>query len=161
MPPHGGASSAAGPRPEDVDDNVLLDARDDDWRWRRRIRAHPPSHRLYRWVVAIVGLLVVVGGLIAVPAPGPGWLIVFVGLSIWASEFEWAQRLLRRAKGLLSRWNDWVQASPWWLKAGVTLGAGALVAAIFWSLLAWQGIPALVPDIVAGWLDVLPGVDPG
>lgn len=157
--PPGAGSRANDPRPEDVDD-ILLDAQDDDWAWRRRIRSHPPSHRLYRWVVALVGLLIVAGGIVAVPAPGPGWLIVFVGLSVLASEFEWAQRLLRWAKGVLSRWNDWVQASAWWVKAGLTLGTALLVAALFWAYLAWQGIPGLVPDLVTLWLDALPGVDP-
>ena len=83
-----------GEAPEDLDDNITLDANDDRWEWRRRIRSNPASHRAYRTVVAVLGLVVVVVGLIAVPAPGPGWLIVFIGVSIWASEFEWAQRLL-------------------------------------------------------------------
>ena len=83
-----------GQAPEDLDDNITLDEHDDRWEWRRRIRSNPATHRAYRTVVAVLGLVVVVIGLIAVPAPGPGWLIVFIGVSIWASEFEWAQRLL-------------------------------------------------------------------
>jgi uncharacterized protein (TIGR02611 family) len=30
--------------------------------------------------------------------PGPGWLLIFVGLSILGTEYVWAQRLLRVAK---------------------------------------------------------------
>ena len=90
-----------GEAPEDLDDNITLDANDDRWEWRRRIRSNPASHRAYRTVVAVLGLVVVVVGLIAVPAPGPGWLIVFIGVSIWASEFEWAQRLLYWGKARL------------------------------------------------------------
>ena len=75
---------------------------DDDWAWRRRIRSNPHSYRIYRWVVGIVGTLVTLGGLIAVPAPGPGWLIVFVGVGILASEFEWAQRLLHWGRARLA-----------------------------------------------------------
>jgi len=33
-------------------------------------------------------------GLALVPLPGPGWLIVFLGLGIMATEFAWAERLL-------------------------------------------------------------------
>ena len=33
-------------------------------------------------------------GSILVPLPGPGWLIVFAGLAILATEYVWAQRLL-------------------------------------------------------------------
>lgn len=99
-------------RPEDTDDNEVLDAQDDDWAWRRRLRAHPVSSRIYRATVAVLGAAVVGFGLFTVPAPGPGWVIVFFGLSIWASEFEWAQRLLRWSRRLLSRWNAGVRAAP-------------------------------------------------
>lgn len=146
------------PRPEDVDDNITLDERDDDWAWRRRIRANPASHRIYRTAVAVLGAVVVAGGLVAVPAPGPGWLIVFVGVSLWASEFEWAQRLLRWGRGKLSTWNDWIMASPWWVRIGVGAATAALVAGVFWGLLAWQGVPGWIPDTPAAWLDALPGV---
>ena len=148
------------PRPDDLDDNITLDAQDDDWAWRRRIRSKPSTHRIYRIGVALLGLVIVVGGLVAVPAPGPGWLIVFVGLSVWASEFEWAQRLLRWARGRLSRWNEWVQARTWWVKTGLGVGTAALVAAVFWGYLASQGVPGFLPDTVTSWLEGLPGVDP-
>ena len=153
------AKGAPDARPEDTDNNITLDARDDDWAWRRRIRSTPATHRIYRIAVAVVGLVVVVAGLVAVPAPGPGWLIVFLGVSIWASEFEWAQRLLRWGKGVLSSWTRWIEASPWWVQIGVALGTAAVVAVIFWAYLAWQGVPALLPDGVEHWLAALPGVD--
>ena len=47
---------AKGEAPEDLDDNITLDANDDRWEWRRRIRANPASHRAYRTVVAVLGL---------------------------------------------------------------------------------------------------------
>ncbi len=145
-------------RPEDTDDNVVLDAEDDDWAWRRRIRAHPTAHRLYRAAVAVVGAVVLVVGLIAVPAPGPGWLIVFVGLAIWASEFEFAQRLLRWGRARLEAWNTWLRAQPWWVGGLVGLGTATTVAVVFWGFFVWQGTPGWLPDPVEGWLQVLPGV---
>jgi uncharacterized protein (TIGR02611 family) len=144
---------------EDTDDNITLDAREDDWGWRRRIRSNPATHRLYRLAVGVLGLVIVIGGLIAVPAPGPGWLIVFVGVSIWASEFEWAQRLLRWGKGALGRWAAWIQAAPWWARVAVALATGALVASVSWGYLAWRGPPAVLPDAVEDWVRLLPGVD--
>lgn len=146
------------PRPEDTDDNVTLDAEDDDWAWRRRVRSNPATARLYRGAVAVLGLVVVVAGLIAVPAPGPGWLIVFVGVSIWASEFEWAQRLLRWGRARLHEWNTWVFAQPWWVKGLVGLATVALVLAVFWAYVAWQGSPQWLPDAVESLLERLPGV---
>jgi uncharacterized protein (TIGR02611 family) len=147
-----------GQAPEDLDDNLTLDANDDRWEWRRRIRSNPASHRAYRSVVAVLGLVVVVVGLIAVPAPGPGWLIVFIGVSIWASEFEWAQRLLYWGKDRLRDWQHWLQSKPWWVSALVALGTAAIVGCVFWGYFAWAGSPSWLPDVVEGWLDRLPGV---
>jgi uncharacterized protein (TIGR02611 family) len=147
-----------GQAPEDLDDNITLDANDDRWEWRRRIRSNPASHRVYRSVVAVLGLVVVVIGLIAVPAPGPGWLIVFIGVSIWASEFEWAQRLLYWGKDRLRDWQRWLQSKPWWVSALVALGTAAIVGCVFWAYFAWAGSPNWLPDVVEGWLDRLPGV---
>ena len=42
----------------------------------------------------MVGLLVLGVGILAIPYPGPGWAIVFIGLAILATEFEWARKLL-------------------------------------------------------------------
>jgi len=146
-------------RREGTDDNVTLGAADDDWGWRRRVRANPTTHRLYRVAVGVAGLVIVVAGLVAVPAPGPGWLIVLVGVSVWASEFEWAQRLLRWAKGVLSRWTEGVQAARWWVRTVVAAGTAALVASIFWAYLMWQGPPGLLPDTIEEWVRTVPGVD--
>ncbi len=64
------------------------------------------------------------------PAPGPGWLIVFAGVGIWATEFEWAQRLLRWGKGVLASWTHWMGRQPIWVRAVVGLATLALVLAI-------------------------------
>jgi uncharacterized protein (TIGR02611 family) len=81
-----------------------------DWRWRERVRANPHSHRLYRAVVAVVGLVIVVIGLALVPLPGPGWVVVFVGIAVWASEFAWAARLRDWVKERLVSWSRWWSA---------------------------------------------------
>ena len=45
------------------------------------------SRSYFRGLFGIAwGLLVVVGGVIAVPAPGPGWLIILLGLGVIAGE---------------------------------------------------------------------------
>lgn len=51
-----------------------------------------------RIAVTVVGALVLLAGLALLVLPGPGWLLIFVGLSILGSEYVWAQRLLRLAK---------------------------------------------------------------
>lgn len=141
------------------DDNVTLDAAEDDWEWRRKIRANPHSHLIYRIVVGVVGLVIVVFGLILVPFPGPGWLIVFLGLAIWASEFEWAQHLLRLAKGTLQAWAVWLRPQPWWVKGLVLLLTAAAVAVIFWLFFLIGGVPPFFPDGIEEWLRNVPGLD--
>jgi hypothetical protein len=51
-----------------------------------------------RIAITVVGVLVLLAGLALLVLPGPGWLLIFVGLSILGSEYVWAQRLLRVAK---------------------------------------------------------------
>ncbi len=59
-----------------------------------------------RVVVGFVGGLITLIGVVALVAPGPGWLIIFTGLGILASEFAWAARVLTSAKGVASRAAD-------------------------------------------------------
>lgn len=51
-----------------------------------------------RIAITIVGVVVLLAGLALLVLPGPGWLLIFVGLSILGTEYVWAQRLLRMAK---------------------------------------------------------------
>jgi len=59
-----------------------------------------------RVLVGFVGGLITLIGVVALVAPGPGWLIIFTGLGILASEFAWAARVLTSAKGVASRVAD-------------------------------------------------------
>jgi uncharacterized protein (TIGR02611 family) len=49
------------------------------------------------WQVGIfvVGLAVIGAGIAMLVLPGPGWLVIFGGMAIWATEFAWAQIVLR------------------------------------------------------------------
>lgn len=58
---------------------------------------------LKRVLVGVVGGLVTLVGVVALIAPGPGWLIIFTGLGILATEFAWAARALTKARGIASR----------------------------------------------------------
>ena len=48
-------------------------------------------------VTAAGGFLMIVGVALLV-LPGPGWLFIFLGLGILATEYVWAERLLKAAK---------------------------------------------------------------
>jgi len=54
-------------------------------------------------VSALIGGTLLLIGLALLVLPGPGLLIVAVGLGILASEFLWARRMLRHAKGAVAR----------------------------------------------------------
>ena len=62
------------------------------------IKARRMLHLSWQVCVFVVGLAVVVGGVIMLPLPGPGWLVIFGGMAIWATEFVWAQLVLRWTK---------------------------------------------------------------
>lgn len=59
------------------------------------IRRSGVLHPVWKAGVFLVGAAVVAGGVVLLPLPGPGWLVIFGGMAIWATEFVWAQRVLR------------------------------------------------------------------
>jgi uncharacterized protein (TIGR02611 family) len=131
---------------------------DKDWRWRAKIRSNPASQLIYRILVAIVGLVIVLLGLIMVPLPGQGWLVVLLGLAVLASEFAWAKRLLRFVRRALQVWTRWLLCQPLWIKASViALTVAALVAA-FWLVLLISGVPNYFPGLWQQWLRRVPGL---
>jgi Putative transmembrane protein (PGPGW) len=48
--------------------------------------------------VAIVGFIVTLLGFVMLVTPGPGWLMILLGLGLLSVEFVWARRLLGRLK---------------------------------------------------------------
>ena len=71
--------------------------------------------------VGFVGFIVVAGGLVLVPLPGPGWLIVFAGIAIWSIEFSWAKRLNRYVRYQVATWTAWYARQRWPMR--IVLGA--------------------------------------
>lgn len=49
-------------------------------------------------LVSIAGGSILLGGLIMLITPGPGWLLIILGLGILATEYVWAHHLLSKAK---------------------------------------------------------------
>ncbi|WP_149183814.1 TIGR02611 family protein [Streptomyces sp. TRM49041] len=62
------------------------------------IKARRTLHVSWQVGVFLIGLAVVVVGVIMLPLPGPGWFVIFAGMAIWATEFVWAQLVLRWTK---------------------------------------------------------------
>ncbi|MBB5872981.1 uncharacterized protein (TIGR02611 family) [Allocatelliglobosispora scoriae] len=76
-------------------------------------------------MIGILGALVVGLGVLLIPLPGPGWLIVFAGLGIWAIEFHWAKRLLTWGREKFRLWTFWISAQSWPVRA--LIGAIGLI----------------------------------
>lgn len=72
-------------------------------RLRERLNAHPMLRFVYRGIIGALGGFVIVVGIILVPLPGPGWLVIFVGVAILSVEFEWARRVERRFKAWIGK----------------------------------------------------------
>jgi len=51
-----------------------------------------------RIAVTIAGVAVILLGIVMLVLPGPGLLVIIAGLAILATEYVWAERLLRMAK---------------------------------------------------------------
>ena len=69
-------------------------------RFRANVKRSKYGSLIWRISVGVIGGLVTVLGAIALVAPGPGWLIIFAGLGILASEFAWADKALIKTKML-------------------------------------------------------------
>jgi len=73
-------------------------------RYRSWVATKHPSLRIANKIlVSVAGILVIVVGLVLVPLPGPGWLIVFFGLSILGLEFPPIQRFTSSVAGKVKR----------------------------------------------------------
>jgi uncharacterized protein (TIGR02611 family) len=55
-------------------------------------------NNVWRLGVLTVGLTVLLAGIVMLVLPGPGWAAIFIGIAILATEFAWAQYVLRWAK---------------------------------------------------------------
>ena len=101
----------------------------------------------YRVLVGAVGAAIVILGAALVPLPGPGWLIVFAGLALLATEFTWAQRLLDFAKSKVRGWTEWMTRQSLVVRLVVGLAGLALVAGLGWAYVEARGVPGWIPAI--------------
>ncbi len=52
-----------------------------------------------RLVVLVVGIAFLGAGFAMIPLPGPGFLVIFIGFVVLATEFVWAERALDSVRG--------------------------------------------------------------
>lgn len=115
-------------------------------KWHERLRSTRRGNFVWRTAVGVVGGVVLLVGIITIPYPGPGWLIVFAGLGILATEFDWAKRLLGFAKKYYDRFTEWLGRQNVLVKGLFGLFTCAVVLVTLWLLNALH--------LVAGWFGI-------
>jgi hypothetical protein len=107
-------------------------------RYHRRCEERKGRCDLRRVVNVAAGLALIVVGLVLVPAPGPGWLIVFFGGHVLGGEFLGVARACDRAEVEGREWagrglNAWERTPP---------GGKALLLLALLALAAGSGYAA-------------------
>ncbi len=95
-------------------------------------------------MVGLVGTAVLAAGIIAIPYPGPGWLILFAGLAILGTEFLWAQRVLHWTRVRYDAWTAWVRRQSRVVRLAVFALTGAVVLVTLWLVNAF--------GLITGWV---------
>jgi uncharacterized protein (TIGR02611 family) len=90
------------------------------------VHGWPGGRHVWKIGVAAVGLVVVVAGIVMLVTPGPGWLVIFLGFAIWATEFAWANSVATFVRRNVTRCASWIRRQPRWLL--VALGSVCLAA---------------------------------
>ncbi|MCW2666396.1 MAG: hypothetical protein JWN57_1358 [Frankiales bacterium] len=109
-------------------------ARKGDTGWRARLRKTPGGALALKAGVLVVGSLFILLGLAAAVLPGPLTIPpMLLGLYVLASEFDWADRLLQRAKR--SAEEAWRAAKKRPVFSGVTTVGGLILAGVaIWAV---------------------------
>lgn len=108
-----------------------------------------------RLIVLVVGITIIFIGIVMLIGPGPGALVVPIGLAILASEFIWARRLLNRYTEQAQRYGK--RAGGFVLKysrvwmipfAFIGFGAAVVTAITLFHLNPWLVVPGSLPLVV-------------
>ena len=102
--------------------------------------------------IGIIGGIVVVLGLIMVPYPGPGWLVVFAGLAVLATEFDWAQEILDKGREIYDSWQNWIIKQSFIIQALVWLLTAIVVVVTIWLFNGYGLINSWL-NLGWGWLN--------
>ncbi len=54
--------------------------------------------KIKKIIVAVIGFTVLAFGILLIVFPGPAFIVIPIGLSILATEFVWAKKLLEKVK---------------------------------------------------------------
>ncbi len=131
-------AAQAGPPADDDRPELLI-------KLQERKERHKQRHIVHRAVVVALGVLLIpIGIVMSGPGvPGPGFLVILLGISFLALEFDRAERFLERVIVWGDRAKDRIEASSKRERAIASVVVAAAVAAFAAAALLWD-IP-LVP----------------
>lgn len=118
------------------------ESRTQDVPWNRRFRGWFRKHWLldtaWRVTVFVVGVTLMSLGVLLLVLPGPGWAMIAVGLVVLASEYMWAQKLLRPIRKKLSQAREKASQPQYRTHVRVLTAAAGLVAAALVGGYVWR-----------------------
>ena len=62
--------------------------------------------QVWRFFKVLAGFTLLLIGIVMFFTPGPGWLVILLGLTLLAAEFVWARRLMNHMKDRGNRLKD-------------------------------------------------------
>jgi uncharacterized protein (TIGR02611 family) len=114
-----------------------------------------------RLMVFILGVAVATAGIAMLVLPGPGVIVIILGLVILATEFAWAERVLDRttstAAGAASRVTENRSGRAALAASGVGMIVGGILAAVLFDRLLVVGISVAIAGVI-GLVTLLPQV---
>ncbi|WP_420452013.1 PGPGW domain-containing protein [Ilumatobacter sp.] len=102
--------------------------------------------------VFLLGTLVVLAGIALLALPGPGVVVIIVGLLILATEFDWAQRLLdivvERAADAVRKLQESKGGRIMLALSGVVLIAAGIVVIVVFPSFIVAGISLIIAGVI-------------
>lgn len=80
------------------------------------------------------GAAVLIAGAILLPLPGPGWVVIAVGLGILSKDVAWAERTLDRVRRRLPAGEDGRISRPV-LYGSIAFAVATMAVSTWWSFL--------------------------
>ncbi|OKK15213.1 hypothetical protein AMK16_28705 [Streptomyces sp. CB00455] len=102
------------------------------------IKARRGLHLSWQVGVFVVGLAVIGAGVAMLVLPGPGWVAIFAGLAIWATEFAWAHLVLRWTKRKVTEAAQKALDPKVRRRNLILTGVGLVVAAALIGFYLWK-----------------------
>ena len=101
---------------------------------REDTEAEARAHITTRIARMTAGTLVLIAGAALLPLPGPGWVVIAIGLGILSKDVAWAERTLDRVRRRLPADEDGSISKPV-LYGSIAFAVATMSVSVWWSFL--------------------------